>query len=750
MPLICSIREYGGAMPFRRAGEGRQRRLAVRSILALAVVCGLGGSSPPEAKQPAGGEASAVQHSQAAPRPGNLDAEARHVAVYDAALKPVRSIALSEEDAKRIRSAFDAASDSDLIGAKSLAGSLKDPAARKLVEWYVLFRGLGSADDYRTFLAANPSWPELATLRARQEMLAFEAIDKPAVASAILGTRTPETGVGLAAIAAIALARGDKSEATKVVRQAWREEDFSAGQEKVFLERFGKLLRLEDHKWRIDRLLGSYVRWRAQRLGRVAAATRMLALLPNVDQEKVKARIAAFQEARNARALLKKLPADKNQDWGLEFNRVQFLRRTDDRKEVRKILLSVPTDPKIIANFDGWWHERYLAALDVMKSGDFKTAYALVANPGPLGTNQTNDQAFFAGWLALRHLDAPKQALAHFQVLAQNADGPLSRSRASYWLGRTYDQLGDKQKARAAYQNAASVTDTFDSHLARLKLEPGARKISVTLPEAPTPAQISRFNALDSVRAAIIATKAGLPPHTARRFLNSLRLFFDSEAELAMLAHLAEALGDTQSAVRIGKTANARGHNLIVYSYPVHAFPAYSPLRPPPETAMLLGIARQESEFNTLTQSGAGARGLLQVMPITARHVCRDYKLKCNIARLLTDKAYNTTLASAYIADRMDEFDGNYVLTIAGYNAGPGRVRQWVREFGDPRRPGVDPIDWIHRIPFEETRLYVQKVLSNLQMYRARLASEPTTIRLGRDLARVAAQPSDGAKMAGE
>jgi soluble lytic murein transglycosylase len=153
----------------------------------------------------------------------------------------------------------------------------------------------------------------------------------------------------------------------------------------------------------------------------------------------------------------------------------------------------------------------------------------------------------------------------------------------------------------------------------------------------------------------------------------------------------------------------------------------------------LLSIARQESEFNTRTVSGAGARGILQVMPITARHVCRDYKIKCELDRLLTDGAYNASIASAYITDRMSEFQGSYVLTFAGYNAGPGRARQWIGEFGDPRDPKIDPVDWIHRIPFEETREYVQKVLANVQIYRARLG-EPVAGGIGADLARAKGQ----------
>src|SRR4029079_2864718 len=202
--------------------------------------------------------------------------------------------------------------------------------------------------------------------------------------------------------------------------------------------------------------------------------------------------------------------------------------------------------------------------------------------------------------------------------------------------------------------------------------------------------------------AAVIARKAGLDISIARAFLNHQRNYLKSEAEVPMVAHLPESRGATHAAVVLGRAAIGRGLNLVYYAYPIHSLPAYTPLRRPPEPAFILGIARQESEFNTRTLSGAGARGILQVMPITARHVCHDYKIKCNIERLMQDPAYNTMMGSAYISDRMDEFSGSYILAIAGYNAGPGRARQWIKEFGDPRDGKVDPIDWIFRIPIEE------------------------------------------------
>jgi soluble lytic murein transglycosylase len=445
--------------------------------------------------------------------------------------------------------------------------------------------------------------------------------------------------------------------------------------------------------------------------------------------------------------LLAKLPSSSQPDWGLAVQKAQALRRQKKDEEAWKILL---TEPEATVPFkpDGWWEERRVNAYAALKAGKPKMAYELVRDVGPLSVNASKDAAFFAGWLAFRQLHDTKAALVHFQKLAKEADGPLSKARAQYWLARTYEALGDGAKAKELYRGAAEYFDTFHGQLARLRLDPKANALKIAPPAVPTSEEITQFNGLDAVKAAVMVRKANLDTSLMRAFLLHLRNYFKTEANVAMVAHLAEALGDTQTAVRIGKTAIGRGLNLIYYAYPIHSLPTYTPLRQPPEPAFILGIARQESEFNSLTLSGAGARGILQVMPVTARHVCRDYKIKCEIDRLMKDPAYNTMMGSAYISDRMDEFTGSYVLTLAGYNAGPGRAREWIKEFGDPRDPKIDPIDWIHRIPFEETREYVQKVLSNIQIYRARLGEEANAVRLTADLRRASAAAAAGATAA--
>ena len=665
--------------------------------------------------------------------------EADHVARFDEAIAAAREHSVSDEDAKRITEAIGAYYAKDEARAKALHGEISDPVGRKLVEWYRLRAGLADAFEIRAFLDANPAWPDRDRLNRKFEELLFTQGGSARAIKEAFAEREPATGLGLAALASAHLVEGDEERAKSFAAKAWREHDIPADLEAAFLERFGSMLAEADHKWRFDRILVDHPRWSSRRKARAAAAKRVIPRLSEPERKKAEARLAVFLRNKSAAKRMAALPAETSADWGLAFQRVDLLRRQGRNEEAWKILLSAPTDPAEIVNPDGWWQLRQAAAYGALREGQPKVAFELVRDAGPLSVNPLNEQTFLAGWLALRHLKQPQTALPFFEANEKGSDGPLSRSRALYWLGRTQAALGNRSQAADLFQLAALYKDTFHAHLAREELDDDAPELSITPPEAPTAEQIARFNGLDAVRAAVIARKAGINRTLMRAFISELQRYFETEAEVAMVAHLAEALGDTQMALRVGKAAITRGMNLLYYSYPVHAFPAYDPLRTPPEPALLLGLARQESEFNTSIMSGAGARGILQVMPGTARHICSNYKIKCNIKRLMNDPSYNAMLASAYAADRMDAVSGSYILTLTSYNAGPGRTRQWLRELGDPRDPGVDPVDWIYQIPFEETRDYVQKVLSNVQVYRARLGKENGSI--GTDLVRARQRP---------
>ena len=664
--------------------------------------------------------------------------EAAYFAEMDKLIAPLRDFKPSSEDIQPLRDALKAVEANDPAEARAHAAKISDASASTLVTWYALRSGIGAPSDYAKFLADNPSWPDVPLLKRRAEQQLLSAGGPAKDIVAYFSTSPPLSGAGAIALASAHLALGDEARAKAMAVKAWRENDIPATSETGFLARFDRFLGPADHRRRLDVLLIDEGRFAAQRTPRVAAARRLLAKLTAAERKTAEARIAVYARAGNAAKLMAGLASaakDPSADWGLLFQRIQLARSQDKEDEVARLIKLAPTDADALVDPDEWWLHRRWAIYEYLGDGRYKDAYALAQTPGPLTVNPIKDATFLAGWIALRHLKDTKSAVTHLEQSRANADGPLSAARGNYWLARANEALGRKSDATRYYEEAAQRIDTFHGALARQKLSAGPQSVPVPLPAMPSASVVDAFNSNPMLRAAMLAHRAGVDRGITRTIVAHLRNRLPSEAEVAMLAHLAFALGDNQMALRVGKTGIARNMNVFAYAYPVHPFPEYTPLRASPERALLLAIARQESEFNPEIISHAGARGLLQVMPITARHICRDHKIKCDIPRLNSDSSYNAMIASAYLGDRKDEFSGSYVLTLAGYNAGPGRARQWMKRFGDPRKEGIDPIDWIEMIPFEETREYVKKVLSNVQMYRARLG-DPTPVRLVSDLSR--------------
>jgi soluble lytic murein transglycosylase len=656
----------------------------------------------------------------------------------DKLIAPLLEARLPTADAQRLKDALSAVDGNEPAEAQALAAKIGEPTVRTLVTWYALRNGAAAAADYTKFLAEHPAWPDAPLLRRRSEQQLLSSGGPAKEILAFFSSNPPISGAGTIALASAYLALGDATRAKELAAKAWRENDIPATSETGFLARFDRFLTAADHRRRLDVLLIDDGRFAAQRTPRAAAARRLLPKLQGAERKRAEARIAIYARAGNAAKLMGSLPAavkEPPSDAGLLLQRIQLARSQGKEDEVARLLRLAPADAEALVDPDAWWPHRRWAIYEFLGAGRFKEAYDLARAPGPLTANPIKDATFLAGWIALRHLKDPKAALPHLEASRKHADGPLSAARGNYWLARAHEALGETAQARRYYEEAAARIDTFHGALARQKISPGPQSVAMPLPALPSTDVAERFNAHPLVRAAVLAHHAEAGRGITRIIVAHLRSRLESEAEVAMLAHLASALSDHQMAVRVGKSGVARGMNLFVYSYPVHPFPEYKPLRRSPERALLLAIARQESEFNPEIISHAGARGLLQVMPITARHICRDHKIKCDIPRLITDTSYNAMIASAYIGDRKEEFSGSYVLTLAGYNAGPGRAREWMRRFGDPRKSGIDPIDWIEMIPFEETRDYVKKVLSNVQMYRARLG-EPTPVRLVSDLNR--------------
>jgi soluble lytic murein transglycosylase len=651
---------------------------------------------------------------------------------YAAILRPLLDYELSASDAYNLQDAVHASFRGDDPRAHAAIAKIKDSAARKLAEWYEYKNGDidASADAIEAFRRANADWPGQDELRERAEIALFLGDAAPDQVRAFFRELSPITGAGKAALASAFMKDGNEAAARELVVSAWRDYQLSAAVEKKILARFSAMLSAEDHQARIDKLLFPDSNASAD------AALRIAKLLPAADQKTITARIAVVKRGANAGKLLDALPASVTAgDVGLLYNRIQWLRRKDRDAEAWKMLLDAPSEPAQLIDPDGWWTERRLNCRIALNAGQPRIAYEIASKHGPISGDDYIEAEFLAGWIALRFLSEPKTAREHLLSLRAAAKGSKNLALAEYWLGRTALALGDNGSAIVHFHAAAKYPQYFYGQLGRQALDSKPAKLAVTPTPLPTAAEIQSFMANDAVRAIGIAYANGMD-RVAPQFFLALARGLNSAGEVVLLAEFAKLTGNAQITLRLAKIAFNRDVPVGDYALPIGVLPQFkSLLADRVDPALVHALSRQESEFNAGAKSPVGASGLMQLMPGTAKAVAKAYKVKFQPAQL-TNPTYNVQLGEAHLRDLIDSYSGSYFLALAAYNAGGGRVQEWMRAFGDPRDPRVDPIDWIERIPFTETRDYVKKIMETLQLYRSRLSGSDRALQLVQDLNR--------------
>ena len=470
------------------------------------------------------------------------------------------------------------------------------------------------------------------------------------------------------------------------------------------------------------------------------AAMRAARRLGGADVAIAQARIAlngkgACQEADgNAKKLVDAVPAEARHDPGYIFAHVHVLRHADKIGEAARVMLSAPRDLAEIHDPEEWWVERRIMARKLLDLGDARSAYLVVADAAePTKENSRVERHFMAGWIALRFLDDPATAATHFARIQDVSSHPTSRARSHYWLGRVSEALHRPDEARAQYRTAAERSGAYYGQLARARLGLGP----LELPAPPAPPDKAEVERLEHVRALEILYALN-ERSLAISLMAGLGDTLDDVGTVSALGELAEQYQDARGMLQLGKAAVARGLPLHHYAFPMVGVPRYSPIGPGIEHAMLFAIIRQESAFNPADWSHAQAMGLMQVTPAAGRDTCKRFSCKYDVKRLKSDIPYNLQVGAAELGGLLQEYRGNHIMAFAAYNAGRGRVRDWIARFGDPRDPKVDPIDWVERIPFMETRNYVQRVMENLQVYRTRFGSD-APLAMDADLRRGAA-----------
>ncbi len=622
-----------------------------------------------------------------------------------------------------VKDALKAAESGRWDDAYRLAGQSRDEAAMTLLRWLELIdpQRQPSFADLTAFMAANPTWPRRGLLLRRiEDAIVLRGNDQQAITW--LTENPPMTAAGKARFADSLMATGKIEHGRLALRDAWVNGDFSKDEETRFYNRYKSQLSAADHRARLDRVLWD---------GDTSEAQRMLLRVSGTDQIIGQTRLLLRQRSGNVDTAIAKIPVALRNEPGLLYERLRWRRARGDDDAALEILSHPPKD---LVRPELWWREKEVLVRRLLRAGHITRAYRLAED------HRLDEGAGFAegewlsGWIALRFLGDNKVALEHFIRLYKGVRFPVSLARAAYWAGRAGEAMNDAAISATWYTIAASHPTTYYGQLATARL-PGAPVLN--FPEAPKPdaETKTRFDKNDIARAIQYLALAGRED-TMRSFFPALATVEESAVWRRLTAELARRTGRMDLALRVVKDAAQSGHILLEDGYPILARPGSSAAGNGIEYPLVMSVVRQESLFQTSVVSSAGAIGLMQLMPATAKATAASLNIAYQPERLGKDGEYNMRLGQAYLADMIREFGGSYVLAVAAYNAGPGRARQWVKERGHPRDPAVDAVDWIEMIPFTETRNYVQRVMENLQVYRARLGETEVAENIATDLER--------------
>lgn len=624
---------------------------------------------------------------------------------------PNHSVILDDRDFATFRRAMRAADADSWPEVRLARESLSDTVADKILLWR-----LATSDprtdfgELTTALETLEGWPRYSAIQREAEWKIADSGLSASGVAAWFERRAPVTGEGRIAWGEALIALGQVEEGQAQIRQAWRSDSLRLSDQTDALRDYGDFLTRDDHAERVDFLL-----WAGQR----SAASRLLPQLSDGDRRVAQARIDLAARSAGVNRSVDAVPAALQGDPGLIYGRARW-RRQAGLDTALPLLLELPSAHDDPAALEAMWTERKLMILDLIRDGDFTTAYQLAASNGMSSGVDFADAEFLAGWLALTRLDEPETAYAHFERLEAGVTTGVSLSRAKYWQGRAAEASGDLELARARFTAAAAHTTAYYGQLAILALGPDAAELELPPDPVPTDSQRAEFESREYVRAMRVLAEVDAD-YLFRVFTYHYDDQMQSDLDQAMLADLALEFLRVRQAVRAAKAGRMMGMSVLAdRAYPVIDLPDSAPIVP--EAALTFSVIRQETEFDPQAVSGAGARGLMQMMPATARQTAQQLRVPYSFHWLTDDPGYNLTLGMAHLDEVVTHYDGSLVMALAAYNAGGHRVRRWVESYGDPRTGDIDPIDWVESIPFSETRNYVQRVIENVQVYRARLS----------------------------
>jgi len=572
--------------------------------------------------------------------------------------------------------------------------------------------------EYKKFIELNPKYPRINRIKYLGEHKMAASDLSPNFTIAWFKKHQPLSGFGKIVLGQAHLLKGDSILGNKLIKEGWITADLSRKDMKFFRKKFKKILNSDDYIKRADYLSYENKYWDLK---------RMLRYLPKDYQLLYTARQLLMSRSYGVDTAISKVPKKLKNDPGLNYDRLKWRRKRGRVDGSLEILLKIKNTKEYMVRPDKWWIERGIIGRSLIYKKKYETAYKIVSNHALTEGPEYAEAEWMSGWIALSFLKDPILAENHFTNFYNNVGYPISLSRGAYWLGRTYEKIGKKELANEWYGESSKYLTTYYGQLSHLKINPN-KEIELNELMDVDKDYAEKFYKKDVVKVVHLLDELNKDKYTKHllRGLANDNVLLGSEV---LAAKLATDISRFDFAIQVAKIASyeKRFHNK--YNYPVISTPKLINGRKIPESAFILSIIRQESEFDTSAYSHAGAKGLMQLMTYTAKIVAKQAKLPYSKSKLTSDPEYNVNLGSHYIAGLILEYDGSYPFAIAAYNAGPKRVRHWKKINKNPQKKQIDYVDWIELIKFKETRNYVQRVLENYNVYRYILEQKPIMLK---------------------
>ena len=630
-----------------------------------------------------------------------------------------KSSILSKKDFKLAKQAFDAIEKKKWLTAIKISKKAKDKTLYNLINYLYLKKPSNAASfyDYVAFINKNSNYPRINRLRYLAEHKINLKKHSPKSIIKWFDGEEPLSEFGKIKLGEIYLLQGNMEMGSNLIKEGWIKAKLNKSELRYLRKKYKKIITVSDNIKRAD--------WHAWE-GKHWDVQRMLRYLPKDETALYRARQLLMSRSYGVDSAIQKVPNKYKNDIGLNYDRLKWRRRRGRLDPSLEILFKAPKDPIKLIRPDVWWKERAILTRSLIYKKKYALAYKVSSNHSMSEGPEYAEAEWLSGWIGLTFLNDPNMALQHFKNFYNNVGYPISLSRGSYWIARTYKIMGNKKKSDEWFEEATKYMNTYYGQLAFTEIKPGEEFSLINQPKISEKFE-KQFNKNNLIKAVKLLKELNKTKYS-KDFLKHLALLNIEEGSEILAGKLAVEVGRYDYAIQIAKAASYEKRFYNEINYPIIETPKIVNKKSMPKPELVLAVIRQESEFDQRANSYVGARGMMQLMTYTAKLVAKNSNLPYSKSKLTSDPNYNIKLGSYYLAGLLEEYEGSYPFALAAYNAGPKRVKYWKKINGNPQKGKISYVDWIELIKFKETRNYVQRVLENVNVYRYLLNGKPIKI----------------------